>query len=437
MRLLLLFFILLTTYDVQSQRFKDLFIHIDSSGFNTSERFFLDVTLIKKRGKQVVVDRTSNNWDWNKLEISCSEQIQIKKGICYYKLAELNGSNNTCTITVREEKSGKEKTIQFKLPYISKLILNTRHFIANRNTDFSYLLGLNNGANMDPGLVSLDWNKYQVMGSPGRLELSDKTAYLELDQVAQTNKQRIEIYRRADQHLLCSEEITFEYPRFANYQWYGTSGYSGSHGKNGSHPSGDATSGEHGNSGTDGESLKLFVYKETGNEQDYLVLHGIKKSGQRFYDILPFETATVNIDVHGGDGGNGGNGGQGGAGLIDAENNIDSPKGGNGGNAGSGGNAGDGGDVLIYFHENAYAAVGQFTISNEAGLAGNPGTAGKGGRGDHADTKLLGTILSLKDGADGKVALGGTFGTSGTRELLRLSEPDFILLLERYKEQGY
>ena len=428
---------LLCSFESFAQRYKDMYIHVDTNDFGKSERFFLDVTLIKKRGKQLVVDRKSTKREWSKFEINTTNLTSNKMGICRYDINQASPGKNTCTIKVKEIKSGLEKTISFTLPYIAKIELGNTHFIANRKVQANYKVIFSNGKKTNGNLLSVNWNEFRTDCSSAQLMYTNNHFILNTDAPMDGATQLLKIFRIQDQRLLCEQNITVEYPTFANYNFSGTSGYSGFNGENGSPPSGDGTSGQNGSAGTSGTSCKIVVYQQKANGQSYLVIRGVKNTGERFQDVLNYEEASVRIEASGGSGGNGGNGGFGADGLIDKEKEIDTPNGGDGGDAGSGGNAGNGGDVFIYFHEEVYNLVSRFSIRNEAGISGLAGTLGKGGRGDYEETKLLGTVLSLKDGSDGKAAASGTVGTNGRTELLKVSKADFSSVLQRLIEDGY
>lgn len=120
-----------------------------------------------------------------------------------------------------------------------------------------------------------------------------------------------------------------------------------------------------------------------------------------------------------GNGGNGGNGGQGGQGLTGQEGVIDlsghpwsnGTAGGLGGRGGNGGNAGLSSDPII-----CEAIVGEDSITQRRGLAGNGGDGGRGGRGGtggsggHTSTTFIDTPYGLDGGNGGNGGQGGNGG---------------------------
>ncbi|TNE55969.1 MAG: hypothetical protein EP338_01425 [Bacteroidetes bacterium] len=420
------------------QKYRDLFVHVDSSQLGKTDRFYLEVTLVKKRGKQVTINKTSSKRDWNKLEVDFQGLRNIDKGIASYKMYDAHRGANECEIIVREPKSGIQKTIRFKLPYIRQIHFQTEQLIANRSNNTTFELEFSNGRRLKSSDCFMNWLPFQVNIGGHAVEGNSYQLTPRLKDPIADQAPKFVIQRKSDSEILCEKQLFLAYPSSNNFNFNGDHGSDGVNGKNGSSPSGDATNATSGTNGEDAASCKLLIYEVSVNDMSYLLLRGILKNGHQFYDVLDARNPNIVIEAIGGNGGNGGSGGIGGDGQIDKENDIESPKGGKGGHAGSGGNAGRGGDIYVYFHEPSYERFNQVvTVFNHAGTAGFAGTAGKGGRGDHTESKLLGKILSVKDGADGNPGTPGTVAPDGKSEILKVSDEEFQGLLIQYEEGNF
>lgn len=440
MRQVFLVILLLGSIPVQGfgQKYRDLFIHIDSSNFGVENKFFVDVTLIKKRGKQQMIDKSSSKMDWKKVLVKTSDLLHFNHGICRYDATRVNKQNRTCTIEISDKEGKNTQVISFNLPYVSEIILNNQQLTANRNVMLDCSLKFSNGV-ISPNSADLfDFSKLSIASFNNIVKQNGGSSlFLELERPHPEKMVQVSFIHSVSGDVLCSKNLYITYPRTAEYDFSGFNGYSGSDGSNGSTPSGNGTNGGHGEDGTSARSAKLFAYQVTQDGVNYLVIKTFLNSGKVFNDVVLYENTPIKIFASGGNGGNGGSGGKGGDGLIDKEKNIDSPKGGDGGNAGRGGNGGNGGNITVYLHESIYNYSENFVSYNTGGSAGSAGTPGKAGRGDYTNTKLLGTLLSVKAGSDGSTALGGIPGTSGKFELVKVLENDFNSILQKHIESGY
>ena len=431
--LISLFYLSLSSY---GQKFKEIFIHIDSSNFGKYNEFYYDITLIKKKGKQILIDKYSSRNDWKNLQIKSTNLFTDSRGICKFDLDKISKENQICTITVRELKSNLEKTISFNLPYISGLEIKSNTLIANRKVDVEYNVIFSNGYvnRLNNGI--LNWGNIKIVCPNAQIDFSKNSLLLHLDRPHFKPSLFLQFYHQNTNQLLCTKEMNIEYPNFASFDFTGNDGNDGRNGSNGSYPSGNGSSGTDGGSGASGSPMKLFVFYQGMNNQNFLIIDGFASGSRRLHEVLKYETSSVKIDAYGGNGGIGGNGGNGAIGKIDTANRVNSPRGGNGGNAGNGGNGGNGGDIEVYFHEEVYFLAERFQINNRAGRSGTAGSFGTAGKGDYSNSKLIGTVLSLKDGSPGKPAQNGQDGIDGKEEIIKVELADFDKLLQQHIERG-
>lgn len=423
-------------FSVNAQKYKEMFLHIDSTNFGKTNHFYLDIVRVKKKGKQVLTNLQSSKRDWKDFWVTVPEHLSFNMGICTYDIAKITAENQYCTIKIKDEDSGLEKTISFNLPYVTGVSINSTLLKANRYTTLDYGLIFSNGrTNADNSLLAT--NQIEVKTSSEKITARGGEMFLYLDQPYHQSTIEIQILNDYTNQVLGSKVMEIDYPSTASYKWNGSSGQSGNSGSYGSSPSGNASNGGHGRDGTDGVSAKILVYEMTVNNETFLILKVFTDDGGQRSEVLRYLGENITIESIGGSGGNGGNGGKGGDGKIDKENNVDSPHAGNGGNGGNGGDAGSGGNIQIYFHENVYRLASKFEVKNFAGMPGTAGEAGKAGKGDYSESKLLGILFSTKGGTDGQPGIAGTYAKDGTFDLIRVEAMDFDALLQRYIEKGY
>lgn len=432
--LFLLFFAL--TPSLHAQKYKEMFLHVDSSNFGTSNQFFMDIIRIKKKGKQVLTDRFSSRRDWKDFWVTMPDYMRFNMGICTFDMALVSPENQLCTIKIKDEDSGLEKSIQFKIPYVSGLNLTTNAVEANRYRPLDYNLLLSNGKTI-AGSFFLPPNNLELRCPNVDLFAHGSEIYLDLTRPYHLPSINVEFYNKNTGRFLGSQAMQIQYPSAASFNWSGYSGSNGSNGSNGSTPSGNASSGTRGTDASSGTSGSIFVYQMNVNNESFLILKIFKSDENNQTEVLKYQGAIFSIESVGGSGGDGGSGGNGGDGKVDKANNIDSPYAGNGGDGSSGGDAGNGGNIQIFFHESVFYLADKFEVRNNAGMPGSAGKAGKAGKGDYTNAKLIGVLLSTKAGVDGTPGVAGKYATDGNTEKINVLSTDFDLLLQQYEEKGY
>lgn len=261
---------------------------------------------------------------------------------------------------------------------------------------------------------------------------------MKLDEPAAYETVELSITNKLNSQPLGKKTLIIEYPTSCRIEASGRDGLSGKNGTNGKNISENATSGTNGQSATSGMDVKVFAKTMKLNDVNFLILHTFYSNGFIQTEILKYDGKPINISTFGGRGGSGGNGGIGMSGLIDKTKQIDSPKGGNGGNGGNAGNGGNGGNLEMIFTKETGDISTWFAIYTRGGDAGIPGTGGAGGKGDYTDTKLVGKVLSNKDGKTGTTGLNGTNGSNGlVRNPIIISAEEWNALYIKTMNEGF
>jgi hypothetical protein len=432
-KILILFILLLSKSMTFAQKYRDIFVHLDTSSFGNSVKFYSEITLIKKRGKQLIIKKSSPNSDWKKLKVITSSNITFDRGICSYFAYNINKSNNDAFIEVSDKDDRVVKRIEFKLPYVIGVEIENKTITVNRLEEINYSLKLNNGRKIAQNYELFDVSRIGFTSSEA-IEIRNHRILLNANKPLDNEMVEITYFNKVSGEEYGKKSLITSYPSSPNLYFSGSDGSNGFNGADNLTVSGDGFDGQSGTNGTSALDVNIFVSEVKKNNKQYLVVNCFASDGQTYNEILESYFGKIYVFAKGGNGGSGGNGGNGGDGKIDTTAKIDSPHAGDGGNAGQGGNAGKGGKIHVYFDESAYSYLENFdaNINNGSfGLAGNPGKSGKG---DYSNSKLLGILFSTKGGKDGQPAANGLPAENGVFERIKLNKTDFEkLLLEKTK----
>lgn len=408
---LLGFLFLTTTLPLHAAKFRDIDFSLDTTNFGTTNSFSITIYLIKKNGKKVTLLPNQFSIHWNKIEVKGLNITSFKHGIATFDQTKIIKGSNSIVLDVSY--NNHEHSIQkpLTLPYVKGIVIQNSMIPVNHTAMLGYQLIFSNGKLASPSPNLFDENNF-VNTSPIEVVLKGATIMMKLNEPVSYETVEVSIKNKLNDQSLGSKTMIIEYPTSCRIEAYGNDGIHGSNGSNGKKTSESGTSGTNGANGTSGRDVRVFAKMENVNDKKFLILQTFYSDNRHQTEIIKYEGKLISINTNGGNGGNGGIGGNGMPGLIDTTKNINSPIGGNGGNGGNAGSGGNAGTIYLVFSKESGDLSSIFEISTRGGQAGIPGNGGIGGKGDYTKTKLVGKIISNKDGKAGTNGSPGAYGMS-------------------------
>ncbi len=433
-RLLTVFFLLLTTVDSYSQRryFSSIKIVAD-----TSQTWFItgvlplgaEVTYVSGK-KRRTTGYLNGNLRWKNVELISSQgEMKGDAFIIDLEKAQSNKGKVEITAFASGDSSGKS-TFTLHIPKLVRLaLLLPKDIKIKPGTVFS------------PDVSLYYSNRQEYQASPwksgsfikpeslrlfnGKEEISDGIFAVPNDFLEAGDFITLSVVSRDDPKIFDVKIYAINYDFTLSYRYNIEPGSDGAKGKDGAkdQTGGDGISGE---SGEDAPNAYLFMWLSDSTNILHINLL-IGKEQKQF--MLKAGNGKFEIDIRGGNGGNGGNGGDGG----DASSYSNST-GGFGGNGGDGGSGGRGSKVTIYCDVNAEKYLPQLHINNLGGDGGKGGIGGKGGRVISFESSSFFDFLFPSRNENGYYGLQGDYGTRGPEaEIILLSAPEVIAKFEWMK----
>jgi len=391
-----------------AKKVTDIIFEIDSSSFGVSNSIGIKVILIHKRGNPTVLKPNETSMKWRKVRVTSDHFIGFNQGVLSFNQGNITPSNNTMNIEVSYDgKHSYKQTI--RLPYVKGMILLSNYIFANELKPLEYELIFSNGKTAAPNeKLFTEANFLNV--SAKEVEMIGSSIQMKISEPATTETVKLILKSRLTNQLLGEKSLIIDYPTTCQILASGSDGYNGTNGNPAKNYSENGLPGTNGENGTNALDVKIVAKVRKVNQTSFVSIHSYLSNGKSNIYLIKYIGQPIIIKANGGNGGNGGIGGKGSDGLIDTTKNINSPNGGNGGNGGNAGHGGNAGKISFVFDNTSGDISNLFTVENHAGLPGQIGLGGKGGKGDNKKTKLIGTILKVKDGFSGT---NGQAGISG------------------------
>jgi hypothetical protein len=405
--LLLIFFN--TSY---AKKVTDISVEIDSSSFGISNTVGIKVNLIHKRGNPTILKPNDSSFKWRKVSVKADHFLSFNNGVIYFNQGNITPSNNTMNIEVSYDgKHSYKQTI--RLPYIKGIIILSNYIFANDLKPLEYELIFSNGKTAAPNEKLFPEANFMNV-SAKEVEMTGSSIQMKISEPASTETIKLSLKNRLTNQILGEKSLIIDYPTTCQILVSGSDGYNGTNGAQGKNYSENGSPGTNGENGTNALDVKIIAKVRKVNQTSFVTIHSYLSNGKNNTYLIKYIGQPINIKANGGNGGNGGIGGKGSDGLIDSTKNINSPNGGNGGNGGNAGHGGNAGTISFIFDNTSGDISNLFTVENHPGLPGQIGIGGKGGKGDNKKTKLIGTILKIKDGFSGTNGQAGISGKPAT-----------------------
>lgn len=411
MKTFLLLGILFLSTTLHAAKFRDIDFSLDTTNFGSTNSFSMTVYLIKKSGKKVALLPNQFSFHWNKINVKGLYIISFKQGIVTFDQTKIIKGSNSIVLDVSY--NNNEHSIQkpLTLPYVKGIIIQNSIIPVNHTAMLGYQLIFSNGKLASPSPTLFDENNF-VNTSPKEVVLKGATIMMKLDEPVSYETVEISFKNKLNDQALGSKTMIIEYPTSCRIEAFGNDGPHGSNGSNGRKTSEHGTSGTSGGNGAAGRDVRVFAKMQNLGDKKFLIIQSFYSDNRHQTEVIKYEGKLISINTNGGNGGNGGIGGNGMPGLIDTTKNINSPIGGDGGNGGNAGSGGNAGTIYLVFSAESGDLSSIFEISTRGGQPGIPGNGGTGGKGDYTKTKIIGKIISNKDGKTGTNGMPGANGMS-------------------------
>jgi hypothetical protein len=411
MKSLLTFSILLIFLNTSfAKKITDISFEIDSSSYGITNTIGIKLFLIHKKGNPTVLKPNENSMKWRKVRVTADHLISFNRGVLFFNQGEITSSNNTMNIEVNYDNTHTYK-LTVRLPYVKGMIILSNYIFANELKPLDYELIFSNGKTAIPS-ESLFPEANFMNASAKEVEFIGSSIQMKIMEPSKTETVKLTLKNRLTNLVLGEKSLIVDYPVTCQILASGTDGHSGANGNPGKKYSENGLPGTNGENGTNALDVKIIAKVRKVNQNTFVSIYSYLSNGKSNTFLIKYIGQPIVIKANGGNGGNGGIGGKGSDGLIDTTKNINSPNGGNGGNGGNAGYGGNAGNISFVFDKNSGDISNLFSIENRAGLTGQIGLGGAGGKGDNKKTKLIGTVLKVKDGLVGVDGQSGINGKS-------------------------
>jgi hypothetical protein len=400
------------------QRYYGLEATVDTSQFCISNRLFLHVTLYKKKGREVKVSPGGSSTNWNKLSVKVNGKLNKQKGLITYNAKDVHALSRTLEIIVEvkgaENDEALQKQIVLQLPYVKAMQIYNNAIPVSAEQKLNVMLYFSNGR------TSGDFTTFY---NPASLRFSDPSVHAtaaggfvaQLTGFPNESPDSMSVWDARSGDTLCRRAFTYQFPGSVRYMLKAAPGQPCRQStEQAVGVSGNGFAGAAGNTGADGESVRIFVDQMVRSKDTLIRFCVIPWHAEpKIYLTCFTQNPDFNFASFGGDGGVGCPGSDGNDGLIDSTNQVFSENGGDGGRGGAGGYGGRGGDIQVYFYPGTGYLSSYITLDVSGGHGGAGGEGGRHGRGDYSDTGLLGKIIRINNGSNGVRGDAGLSGGNG------------------------
>lgn len=428
-------FLLFTAFSAYSQKFESMDVIVDSSQFCKTGELRLRVILSKRKGKQTEITPEDSKSKWSKVKISGDFIQTADRGVLTLDRTGIYAGKNVMSLHVATEDGRISIEKSLFLPYVSRLIVLNEVVLVNQLQKLDYRLQFNNGTVVDADRGIFDAAFLDSRSGPGEIFVEGQQFGYYLDNPVSAHIKSWQLIDKRSGQSLGEKSFLVRYP---TEYFCGSDGFSGMTGNDGRRFTTVSSNGENGTAGGNGENarnISVFVRHTVVGNDTIVTLQSSGGNNSAKQHILFSRRSVFTISACGGSGGRGGNGSDGVDGDVDTTRKVNSPDGGNGGNGGNGGFGGDGGVVKIYYAPGTDYLKASINVHTNGGAGGAGGTGGRAGKGDHSNTKLLGTLLRLKNGIAGSPGTEGRSGRPG--EVIEIVSPTEEAWQEAWNQWTY
>jgi hypothetical protein len=419
-----------------AQRFKDIIIQVDSSGFGKNNLLYVTAKVVKKNEDTLLFSPNPDvSRPWWRLVCLTNYWAVFSKGKITNNDGDLCEGNHTLKLSISNRGKTISKTIELKLPYVKALAVKDDSICENYPMRLHYSLLMSNGAEVPPN-PNLFNETLLTFRSISHKSIFYRDGFLTVGSAHNSTDSLVELKITDSRRnvLLAEKKTKLNYPVFLSANYSGGGGQTGQHGKESwnsrwnpsNQLSRNGIAGSDGLAGLNGADIKVLFTKKVINNKPLLFIKLLNKDNAQvenytlsLTDSPQFFIATA--------GGNGGKGSSGESGYIDTAKKINRPIGGDGSKGGNAGKGGNGGSLLFYTDSTGLPHFTIFSVHTKGGYAGQPGEGGSKGRGAYENASFVALLFGVNGGRRGQQGNSANDGLNGRIEVVVLKEKTFDL----------